>query len=111
MKVFELISKSDLPVDANYLIDKLKVNKSTVYRQIEKLIEDGKVIEVDFGDGKKRYELRSSHHHHHLVCRKCSTIKDVVLDEKLIIKEFAKRTDFKVESHTLEFFGLCSKCQ
>lgn len=110
MNVFDLISKSSLPVDASYLIDKLKVNKTTVYRQIDKLVSEERIVEVDFGDGKKRYELTNLNHHHHLVCKNCGKIKDIELDESLILKELAKRTDFKIESHSLEFFGHCLKC-
>ena len=110
MNVFDLISKSNLPVDASYLIDKLKVNKTTVYRQIDKLISEGKIVEIDFGDGKKRYELTSLNHHHHLICKNCGKIKDVELDENIILNELSKRKDFKIESHNLEFFGHCLKC-
>jgi Fe2+ or Zn2+ uptake regulation protein len=110
MNVLDLISGANLPVDANYLIDKLKVNKTTVYRQIDKLIQDNKIIEVELGDGKKRYEPKDLKHHHHLVCNKCGRLEDIKLDEKWIIKEVSKKTDFKVERHSLEFFGTCVNC-
>lgn len=110
MNVLDLISKSKLPVDANFLIEKLKVNKTTVYRQIDKLVADNKIVEVELGDGKKRYELKDLKHHHHLVCNKCGKIEDVELNEKIILEELSKKTDFRVENHNLEFFGICVNC-
>lgn len=111
MNVIELISKSKLPVDVGFLVRKLGVNKTTVYRQIDKLIKEGQIIEVDFGEGKKRYELKSMSHHHHLICQKCAKLEDVVFEEKDIFSKIEKNTRFKIVSHNLEFFGYCAKCQ
>lgn len=110
MNVLDLISRSKLPVDASYLIEKLKVNKTTVYRQIDKLVDDNKIVEVELGDGKKRYELKDLKHHHHLVCNKCGMIEDIELNEEIILKELSIKTNFKVENHSLEFFGNCVNC-
>lgn len=110
MNVFDLVSSTKVPVDANFLIEKLKVNKTTVYRQIDKLLQENKIIEVELGDGKKRFELKDLIHHHHLVCKKCGSLEDIELDEKIIMRNITKRTNFKVESHSLEFFGTCVNC-
>lgn len=110
-KITKLLSNYSKPVDAGTLVEKLKVNKTTVYRQIEKLVNNGVILEVEFGDGKKRYELRSLDHHHHLICNKCGKLEDIELDEQIVLNEVAKKSDFKVESHSLEFFGLCVDCK
>lgn len=110
MTVLDILSKSKKPIDASILIDKLGVNKTTVYRQIEKFVKDGSILEVEFGDGKKRYELSNLEHHHHLICKKCKMIEDITLDENVILKEVGKKSKFKVEHHSLEFFGVCANC-
>lgn len=111
MKVLDVISKSNLPVDVRFLVDRLGVNKTTVYRQIDKLLEDCVISEVNFGDGKKRYELKSLEHHHHLICRKCDKLEDVSFEEKDFLNKIKVRTNFKITDHSLEFFGYCSNCQ
>ena len=112
MNVLDALSKSKSPVDASMLVEKLKVNKTTVYRQIEKLLQQNLIIEVEFGDGKKRYELKNeNHHHHHLICNKCGKLEDIKLNEDIILSEISKKTNFKIESHSLEFFGLCVNCK
>lgn len=109
--VLSIIEKSKFPIDAKLLVNKLKVNKTTVYRQIERLIGEGRVIEVELGDGKKRYELKDLRHHHHLVCKSCGKLEDIELDEENLLMEVSKRTKFKVDSHNLEFFGKCINCK
>lgn len=111
MNVFDLLSKSNSPIDVSTLVKKLKVNKTTVYRQIEKLVSSDILIEVELGDGKKRYELKSLEHHHHLVCKKCGKLEDIRLNEDFILKEVSNKTKFKIETHNLEFFGLCNNCK
>lgn len=105
------MSRLDRPVDAKDLIDKIKVNKTTVYRQLYKLINNGLLIEVEFGDGKKRYELKSLEHHHHIVCKKCGSLKDIKIDEDKLLSGIYNTSDFTVESHNLEFFGYCKRCK
>jgi len=89
------------------------VNKTTIYRQLASLRDRGAVKEVDFGDGKKRFESNAGEHHHHLVCTKCNRIDDVRLQGELahIEKTISKNNKFKIIDHSLEFFGLCVNCK
>jgi len=90
----------------------LKPNKTTVYREIEFLTNQGLVSGVDFGEGKKRYE-GSGDHHHHIVCINCKSIKDISEDVDLdkLHASVVKKVGYKPVGHSLEFFGLCSNCQ
>lgn len=90
----------------------LKPNKTTVYREISLLKDLDTVQEVDFGDGKKMYEI-SEDHHHHIRCVQCNLIKDVPMDRELNDQErkILKNLGFKPVGHSLEFFGLCESCQ
>jgi len=91
---------------------KSSVDLVSIYRSLELFIQIGIVNAVEFGDGKKRYELNNPfHHHHHLICRKCGTVKDIELDEKILLTQIKKKTKFKIVQHQLEFFGLCPHCQ
>lgn len=92
---------------------KLKPNKSTIYRELEFLMKHGVVVEIQFAEDKKRYEGAFGNHHHHLICIKCETIEDVVLQQELHKEEerIAQSKQFKVLNHSLEFFGICAHCQ
>ena len=58
----------------------VKVNDTTIYREIEFLMEQGIILEVNFRDKKKRYEFAFQKHHHHLVCNNCESITDIELE-------------------------------
>ncbi len=91
----------------------VRVNKTTIYRQLAGLKERGAVKEVDFGDGKKRFESNDGEHHHHLVCTKCKSVDEVQLPGELVRleKAISKNKKFKILDHALEFFGLCVNCK
>lgn len=85
----------------------------TIYRTLDILLEMGLVCRVHT-EGKCRSYLlsRPSEHHHHLVCSGCGQVIDFTscnldgLEQKL-----AKETGFEVDSHLLEFYGLCRTCK
>jgi Fe2+ or Zn2+ uptake regulation protein len=112
-KLFALFKESVKPLTANNMLAKIKANKSTIYREVEVLLKSGYLIEVDFADGIKRYELSSLAHHHHLICLKCHSIQDIILKEGLSKEEatIAKTKKFRVLKHNLEFFGYCQNCR
>lgn len=105
------------PLSVPELLDCLKqeglqVNKTTVYRELDFLLEKALLQELDFGDRKKRYELASRGHHHHLICQVCHSIEDIAFEEELSAEEkiISEKTGFTVLRHNLEFFGICQSC-
>ncbi len=107
-----LFEKTDGPVDAETLIKTLRVNKTTIYRELSTLLSEKLISEIDFGDGKKRYELTSKEHHHHLIFMKCKSVSEyiVITDLSKEEKNIKDTKKFTVLKHALEFFGYCQKC-
>lgn len=93
---------------------------TTVYRTLELLARMGLITKLNLGDGQSRYELKSrekGEHHHHLICTKCGKIIDYseFLDEELELvskteERLAKKYDFRILDHNIEFLGMCKKC-
>ncbi len=105
------------PLSANDLIGILKkahleCNRTTVYRELTFLVEQTLLRAVDFGDGAKRYELAGGEHHHHFICSNCKAVSDVNLKNDLEQQEriLEKILGATIESHSLEFFGICKNC-
>jgi len=89
------------------------ISFDTVYRNLA-LFRDIHIInELDFQDGRSRYELNRHHdHHHHLVCLKCGgawEIPGCPLQQHYINKDVPD--NFKVINHRFEIFGYCRECQ
>ena len=115
--IIEVLLQTSDPLSITDLIEKLKLkklipNKTTLYREVTFLKNMQVLQEVEFGDGKKRYEI-SHTHHHHIVCIKCNIIKDVPMEKDLNATEqkILNKMGFKPIGHSLEFFGLGSNCQ
>jgi Fur family ferric uptake transcriptional regulator len=90
----------------------IRVNKTTIYRQLAQFKEQGQVRTVDFGDRKQRFELNVDHHHH-LVCTSCQSVDEIHVadDVSQMERKIRKDKKFKILDHSLEFFGLCQNCQ
>lgn len=115
----EIFSATHTPLSAVLILEALRkksieVNKTTVYRELERLEKLGIIHEVQMKDRKRFYELASRSHHHHLICMQCESVEDIDLSEKELVREERKITTekkFMVIRHSLEFFGLCQKCR
>jgi len=117
--VVEIFTKKKTPVSAGEILGELKkfgirANKTTVYRELTFLVAGKIITPVSVDDAQKRYELVEEHHHH-LVCQNCRRIEEVDFPEiekllSTIEKKLVKKKSFSKILHSLEFFGLCSKC-
>jgi Fe2+ or Zn2+ uptake regulation protein len=105
------ISASDLLIMA--LKCKIKVHKTSVYRQLSVLKEEKIIREIQFGENKKRYEIYPENHHHHIVCTNCGNVEDIDSEAclKNLEKKIASEKKFKVINHSLEIFGHCASCK
>jgi len=84
---------------------------ATVYKNIVLFKSLGEVLELGFSGGSNRYDGKRPYPHPHVICIKCKKIVDPDLDSlEEIEKEIAVETHFKVLSHRLDFFGICSDC-
>ena len=115
LKIF-LESKDHVSVEELYnevLKTEPKIGLATVYRTLALLTKSGLALEMDFGDGQKRYESSyRSLHHDHMVCTECGKILE--FNHPLIEKyqeEVAMQKNFKITSHKLDLFGLCEDCK
>lgn len=113
----ELLTADSSPLSALDLLGSLeekgiRVNRTTVYRELGFLRDQRVIHEIQFGDGKMRYRICPDIHHHHVICLGCSRVEEIVAEGDLERqeREISTGLDFRVLYHTLEFFGLCSDC-
>lgn len=91
-----------------------RMDKVTLYRALEDFTRSKFVIKVNLQDNITYYELyHKDHHHHHIMCEKCGKIEDIETCKKPSLQKDALRhsKEFSViNTHSLEFFGICKKC-
>ncbi|MFC2056032.1 Fur family transcriptional regulator [Chloroflexota bacterium] len=84
----------------------------TIYRSLEILAELGLICEVHAGGNSRSYTTSTQQHHHHLICSNCGIVVDFAghyLSE--LEQSLSKENGFRIDSHLLEFIGLCQACQ
>jgi len=97
------------------------VGLATIYRNLELLVRVGLVRRFDAGSNESMYEIINrpeEGHHHHLICKRCHKVidySDSIDDEKDFLgareKNLTRRYKFRIENHTVDFFGLCEECR
>lgn len=89
-----------------------KVGLATIYRNLQSLLEDGRVDVLRNAEGESMFRLcGSGPHHHHLVCRNCGHAEEISMAEiEAWVAEVATTHGFTAVEHSMELFGLCSAC-
>jgi Fe2+ or Zn2+ uptake regulation protein len=96
------LAQADLP----------ELNRSTVYRTLERLRDQRLISETDLGDGVRRFEVVDSIPHHHLVCTGCNAM--IELDDAAVDAlrcEIERVHGFRADIDHLAIFGRCPACQ
>lgn len=89
----------------------IRMGLATVYRALESLKLDGSVQVRTLSSGESLYSLAQADTHH-LTCVRCGNSE--IMEECPVHGLESHLTEshhFQIFYHTLEFFGLCEKCQ
>lgn len=114
--IADLLTASEEFLSAQQLHDLLTdrgdaIGLTTVYRNLQALVDSGQVDAIWDGSGETRYRYCSDTHHHHLVCRQCGTTVEIQADPvERWAEQIATRHGFRDISHTVEIFGTCPSC-
>jgi Fe2+ or Zn2+ uptake regulation protein len=99
------------PETLSYDLHPQGVGRATVYRTLDLLARHGMLTRVHV-DGCHGYTLCDEGHHHHLLCSGCNTVIPVdATGVEAEILRLAEQLKFRVDTHTLEFAGVCESCQ
>lgn len=81
------------------------ISLGTVYRNLNNLVDENKIIRLKMSDGIDRFDKNVIHAH--VVCSVCGKIDDVMYD---YIKKLPNIKDYKVMNYDLRFIGKCKEC-
>lgn len=81
-------------------------NKTSVYRALEKMLDEELVCRLQLAGDEATYELRK-HHHAHVVCTNCSQTSTTACT----YQHPEKVGSFVISHHHTTLFGLCKDCQ
>lgn len=114
--ILRTITLQHRPISAPEILDLLgkqgkSCNKTTIYRELEILKKSEYIKELFLRTDVALYELAG--HRHHIMCVHCGDIQHIQVTEpeSQKNKKQAERLGYTILDHSLEFFGLCQKCQ
>ncbi|TCJ17352.1 transcriptional repressor [Rubrobacter taiwanensis] len=83
---------------------------ATVYRALNLLLEEGKVVVVSLPGEERRYEAAGIGHHHHFRCSGCGGVFDLEVCPVGVPRGTRLPGGYTVEEHHLTLYGRCPAC-
>ncbi len=84
--------------------DNENVSLATVYRNLNKFAEFGKIKKIETFNLNHRFDYRLDNHQH-LLCEKCGGIFDIDINID------AKNKTFEISSYKILCYGICKNCK
>jgi Fur family transcriptional regulator, ferric uptake regulator len=115
--IIEFLTHKQHHFTSQQVFDQIKtrlpaVNRSTVYRSLERLVNQGKLSVSDIGAGSLVYELVENGTHHHLVCQHCHQIITIPPEEVTrLFNSIEQDSHFQIITNHLILYGICPECQ
>ncbi len=109
--VWDELEKSNEHYDADKIYENIKskkisVSRATVYRTLDVLSKNKFIRKLDLGDGRIRYEAKTSKDHHdHMICLETGKIIEFFNEDlEKLQDEIAKKYGYKVVRHSHQLF-------
>lgn len=111
--VIDLLQSSNRPISAQEIIDEIArqrpaINKSTIYRFINALIENELLVTIALPGRAMLYELRDPDAHHHFTCEECHEVTCLKASKMRLHRLVPE--GFSVSPQHLVLSGRCPKC-
>ncbi len=116
VEILLTLLKADKPIKIEDVVKNLniKLDIVTIYRAVNSFLGKDIIKKINLGDMAAYYEINhAEHHHHHIICNICGLVEDIEdchainLEKKTL--QISKSFE-TINSHSLEFFGVCKKC-
>lgn len=111
-KILDIINNSTTHPTADNIFYQMrqngeKVSLATVYNNLAKLANDGKIKKISFDGKVERFD--KTIRHDHKVCTRCGKVEDVSFID--ITKELKERIGDDVCSYELKIDYICNECK
>ena len=114
--VFEIVGRSHNHPTAHQVFDQARrrlpsISLGTVYRNLRRLAEQGRVKENKIGTKPGRFEV-PHRKHYHIWCVECGRLEDLALPYQVALDRKAQRlVRYRLREHRMEFYGVCPSCR
>lgn len=91
------------------------IGQATLYQNVNLLADEGILTRFTGPEGLLLHDA-TQNHHHHIVCKKCGTIIDILIEghcdnlKPYPLHENDDISDWEINHVMLEFYGTCPDC-
>ena len=86
------------------------ISRATVYRVLNKLADSGEAMRVRINNGADHFD-HQTFPHYHVHCSLCGKVADVEMPIEEMEKFLQDTSGYRILGYTLQFDGICPKCQ
>lgn len=112
--ILQALEQEDRPLRVSEILDLGRetvpsLDQATVYRNLNRLAEEGTVLQINHPTLGTLYEQTGKKHHHHFHCRVCDRLLELpgcAFEDKGYTPK-----GFKTEAHELFLYGVCADCK
>ena len=91
--------------------DNPNISRGTVYRNLNLLVDEGKIIKLDMNNGSDRFDYMKDEHSH-VICAECGRVIDYHYDFDMenISEEIKAQSGVEFSSCNIAIKGICDNC-
>jgi len=86
-----------------------EISLGTVYRNLQVLCRDGKILELNYGKGQSRFDGNPAPHYH-FVCERCGKVYDFAANGPRVDQAIVDAAPGQVDTYRFECYGICNDC-
>ncbi len=113
--IIEVLEQSEGPLSIPQILEQAhhelpRLGLATVYRTMNLLRDEAKVLEVALPGEEVRYEIAKREHHHHFRCQNCNKVFELDFCPLHLPAGTLLPNGYRVLDHHLTLYGLCERC-
>lgn len=113
-RILEVLRSAPGPLGAREVLERLSstpdLSERTLFRLLEGLTAEGRLVKLIFFDAVPRYEIATERHHPHFQCRGCASVWDVAAVTPPVAEVPGMPGGLRVEAVEVVYSGLCEAC-
>lgn len=115
--ILEVMKQNRVHPTAEEIFDLVKekepqISRSTVYRNINILVDLGQIKKIKMTVGPDRYDYLYEEHSH-MICEKCGKLFDFYYDfnKGELTKELLEQIGMNIDIDSITIYGICEDCK
>ncbi len=115
--LLSILKDTDRPLSINEIYAQIviqlpKIAKSTIYRNIDSLLEQNLIEKYHLNDSEVFYRIKanSNEHKHFMICEDCKKVFDLPSCPIHALEHAMEDEGFIIKDHLIQISGICKLC-